>query len=73
MEKVITDELITAKINATHRDQYGQIQRINCTVKNLFPDMVEEVTEFINTKSEKYAIYHYASRYFTYYAISLKS
>jgi hypothetical protein len=72
MKEVITDELITAKINATPRDQYGQIQRINCTIKSLFPDRVEEATEFINTKSKKYAIYHYANKYFSYYAIGLK-
>jgi len=68
----ITDALITELIEATDRDQYGQIKIFNCTPYSLFGERQEEFIEFIKTKSKQYTLSTYGWKYGTYQAVCRK-
>ena len=71
--ELMSDNLISRRIAATSKDQYGQIQISNCTVSTLFPEYEKgEVEEWIKENSKLYQVSCYGNRYFTYYAINRK-
>jgi hypothetical protein len=65
----ITDSLIKQRIEATSRDQYGQIKIINCTPSALFQGRESEVIEHLKS-SVAYKLDTYGWKYGTYKAIT---
>lgn len=68
----ITDALITERIQATSKDQYGQIKMINCTPTALFKGQEEELINFLKNESKLYTLSTYGWGYGTYSAVCLK-